>query len=161
MLEALQCVYTHTGKSAALPLFQCCSSAVASPIAIYKPLLLAFRLDCIESVPFPIIMQNTAFSLDAKTDRFTQYLDRSTAADLISKALVALYEEPQKPEDPISFIRSFLGGAMLQDVAATQREVAELRERNEKLEKLLEEMRRDVEAGRKRKRTNSARRGKK
>jgi len=106
-------------------------------------------------------MQNTAFSLDAKTDRFTQYLDRSTAADLISKALVALYEEPQKPEDPISFIRSFLGGAMLQDVAATQREVAELRERNEKLEKLLEEMRRDVEAGRKRKRTNSARRGKK
>ena len=107
------------------------------------------------------IMQNTSSSLEAKTDRFTQYLDRSTAVDLISKALVALYEQPQKPEDPISFIRSFIGGTVLEDVAATQREVAELRERNEKLEGEVEGMRKEVEAARKRRRTNSVKRGKK
>jgi hypothetical protein len=106
-------------------------------------------------------MQNTSSSLEAKTDRFTQYLDRSTAVDLISKALVALYEQPQKPEDPISFIRSFIGGTVLEDIAATQREVAELRERNEKLEKEVEGMRKEVEAARKRRRTNSVKRGKK
>lgn len=106
-------------------------------------------------------MLHTSLSLDAKTDRFTQYLDRSFTVDLISKALVALYEEPEKPEDPVSFIRRYIGGTVLEDVAATQRDIQQLRERNEHLEKDLEEMRRVLEEKRKRRRTNSARRGKK
>jgi hypothetical protein len=94
-------------------------------------------------------MTSTAHSIDAKTDRFTQYLDKSEAVDKISKALVALYEEPEKPENPIDFIKTFLGVPTIKNIQEVQREVETLRDRNETLERMSRTLRQDVEVSRK------------
>ena len=104
---------------------------------------------------------NTAQGIDAKTDRFTQYLDRSEAVDRIAKALVALYEEPQKPDNPIQFIKQFLGAAAVADVAKLQWEVEQLKEKNDGLERRVDEMKLELETAKKSKKATPARRGKK
>ncbi|XP_057324385.1 c-Myc-binding protein [Microplitis mediator] len=47
---------------------------------------------------------------DSKRDEFRRYLERSGVLDALTKVLIALYEEPDKPTDPIEYIRKNIGG---------------------------------------------------
>ena len=52
----------------------------------------------------------THMSAETKKDDFRKYLEKSSVIDSLTKALVALYEEPNRPEKPIEFVQKKLGG---------------------------------------------------
>ena len=68
---------------------------------------------------------------------FRSYLDRTGVNDSLTKVLVSLYEEPTRPEDPIAYIKHYLGAAKDVDVAALREENAALTRRVALLERQL------------------------
>jgi len=75
---------------------------------------------------------------DSKREEFRKYLEKAGVMDVLTKVLVGLYEEPEKPNNALDFLRQHLGasGPETADVEALKLEVTELRQ---KLEKLTEE----------------------
>ena len=76
----------------------------------------------------------------ASNDRrreFRSYLDRTGVNDSLTKVLVSLYEEQTRPEDPIAYIKHYLGAAKDVDVAALREENAALTRRVALLERQL------------------------
>jgi len=49
-------------------------------------------------------------SVTAKREEFRKYLERSGVMDALTKVLVSLYEESEKPTDALAYIRKNLGG---------------------------------------------------
>ncbi|KAK0081812.1 hypothetical protein PV325_011533 [Microctonus aethiopoides] len=72
---------------------------------------------------------------DSKREEFRRYLERSGVLDALTKVLVSLYEEPEKPDDALEYIKKHLGGTSgpttesenlekkLQDVEAENRDL--------------------------------------
>lgn len=46
---------------------------------------------------------------EQKKEEFRKYLERNGIIDQLTKVLVGLYEEPEKPNNPIEFIKKCLG----------------------------------------------------
>ncbi len=46
---------------------------------------------------------------DSKKEEFRKYLEKAGVLDALTKTLVCLYEEPEKPNNPIEFFRRNLG----------------------------------------------------
>lgn len=72
---------------------------------------------------------------DSKREEFRKYLEKSGVLDALTKVLVGLYEEPEKPNDALDFLRHHIGasGPENADVEALKLEVTELRQKNESL----------------------------
>ncbi|KAI8812880.1 hypothetical protein BJ742DRAFT_768004 [Cladochytrium replicatum] len=79
-------------------------------------------------------------AVDQKKEDFRKYLERNGIIDALTKVLVGLYEEPEKPENPVDFIKQFLGGPSDLDVDALRRENEELKRKVQELEARLEEI---------------------
>ncbi|XP_067318369.1 c-Myc-binding protein [Anolis sagrei] len=77
---------------------------------------------------------------DSKREQFRRYLEKSGVMDSLTKVLVALYEEPEKPNCALDFLKHHLGATAPEnpEVEALRLEVAELKE---KYEAVLEENR--------------------
>jgi len=75
---------------------------------------------------------------DSKREEFRKYLEKAGVLDALTKVLVGLYEEPEKPNNALDFLKQHLGasGPETADVEALKQEVTELRQ---KLESLSEE----------------------
>ncbi|KAH9601428.1 hypothetical protein LSM04_001703 [Trypanosoma melophagium] len=78
-------------------------------------------------------------SSEAKKEEFRRYLERKQVIDTMTRVLVNLYEEPERPEDPVDFIKKVLGGASAADYEALQQENACLKAEVESLKKRLNE----------------------
>ncbi|XP_048357927.1 C-Myc-binding protein [Sphaerodactylus townsendi] len=79
---------------------------------------------------------------DSKREQFRRYLEKSGVMDSLTKVLVALYEEPEKPNCALDFLKHHLGAAAAPEnpeVEALRLEVAEAKE---KYEAVLEENKR-------------------
>lgn len=48
--------------------------------------------------------------IDSKREEFRKYLERAGVMDALTKVLVSLYEETEKPEDALEYVRKNLGG---------------------------------------------------
>ncbi|ESO02892.1 hypothetical protein HELRODRAFT_81117, partial [Helobdella robusta] len=74
----------------------------------------------------------------SKQEEFRKYLEENGVVDTLTKILVCLYEEPDKPKDAIGFIKQHIGitGPDTADIKALQLEISELRN---KVEELIEE----------------------
>lgn len=44
-----------------------------------------------------------------KKEEFRKYLEQTGVIDQLTKVLVGLYEEPEKPQDAVEFIKKYLG----------------------------------------------------
>ncbi|XP_039258996.1 c-Myc-binding protein-like [Styela clava] len=66
---------------------------------------------------------------DSKREEFRKYLEQSGVVDALTKVLVNLYEEPEKPSQALEFLRQHLGaaGPETADVESLRLEVSELR----------------------------------
>src|ERR1700712_3879708 len=53
---------------------------------------------------------------EPKKEEFQRYLEKSGVIDALTKVLVGLYEIPEKPMNPIDFIKEYLGTAATQDL---------------------------------------------
>ncbi|XP_067946255.1 c-Myc-binding protein-like isoform X2 [Watersipora subatra] len=72
---------------------------------------------------------------DSKREEFRKYLEKAGVLDCLTKVLVGLYEEPEKPSDALDFIKEHLGadGPDTGDVESLKQEVTELRQKCEQL----------------------------
>ncbi|XP_076178521.1 c-Myc-binding protein isoform X1 [Ptiloglossa arizonensis] len=72
---------------------------------------------------------------DSKREEFRKYLERAGVLDALTKVLVSLYEEPEKPDDALEYIRQNLGGITEVDI-----EINTLRKELEETKKMIVEL---------------------
>lgn len=105
-----------------------------------------FHLNCVvkrsiprtlESEHIPRTFRMSYQSSEAKKEEFRKYLEKSNVIDALTKVLVNLYEEPEKPDKPVEFIKKALGGPSPADFEALQAENAQLRAEIEALKKKI------------------------
>jgi len=79
---------------------------------------------------------------DSKREEFRKYLEKSGVLDSLTKVLVGLYEEPEKPNNALDFLKQHLGagGPESADVEALKLEVTELKQENERLNEENQEL---------------------
>ncbi|KAJ6951466.1 hypothetical protein NC653_040787 [Populus alba x Populus x berolinensis] len=63
---------------------------------------------------------------EAKKEAFRKYLESSGVLDALTKVLVALYEQNDKPSSALEFIQQKLGGPSLSEYEKLQAEMSEL-----------------------------------
>ncbi|XP_066573650.1 C-Myc-binding protein [Amia ocellicauda] len=75
---------------------------------------------------------------ESKREQFRRYLEKAGVLDSLTNVLIALYEENEKPNNALDFLKQHLGvsGPEAADVEALRVELAELRQ---KYELVLEE----------------------
>ncbi|CAD5116024.1 DgyrCDS4957 [Dimorphilus gyrociliatus] len=75
---------------------------------------------------------------DSKREEFRKYLEKAGVIDSMTKVLVGLYEEPEKPNNALDYLKKHIGseGPESADFEALKLEVSELRR---KVEELTEE----------------------
>lgn len=76
-------------------------------------------------------------SSEAKKEEFRKYLEKSNVIDALTKVLVNLYEEPEKPDKPLEFIKKALGGPSQADYDSLRQELDSLRAENDALKKKI------------------------
>ncbi|XP_063716684.1 c-Myc-binding protein-like [Symsagittifera roscoffensis] len=83
---------------------------------------------------------------ESKREEFRRYLEKCGVLDNLTKVLVALYEEPEKPNDALSFIKQHMtaGGPETADVEALRLENGELQKKNEELEQTVQELKQQL-----------------
>merc|ERR1712059_166424 len=74
-------------------------------------------------------------SQDAKKDEFRKYLEKAGVLELLTKSLVSLYEEPEKPTDALSYLKNTVGGSPEDKIS-----IKSLQEENEELKKKVTEL---------------------
>merc|ERR1719348_2242293 len=79
---------------------------------------------------------------DAKKDEFKKYLEKSGVIEMLTKSLVQLYEEPEKPNDAVTYLKSQVGGGQKEkeEIEKLQVENKELKAKLEALEKGRQEL---------------------
>ena len=64
---------------------------------------------------------------EQKKEEFRKYLEKAGVVDQLTKVLVGLYEEPEKPSNAIEFIKKCLGAPSDTDVDQLKADNEELR----------------------------------
>nr|QQL01753.1 c-Myc binding protein [Apolygus lucorum] len=74
--------------------------------------------------------------IDSKREEFRKYLERAGIMDALTKVLVQLYEEPDKPEDALDYLRVNLGDKRptIQEVEQMKSDIEKMTERIKELE---------------------------
>ncbi|CAG5117819.1 unnamed protein product [Candidula unifasciata] len=80
---------------------------------------------------------------DSKREEFRKYLEKAGVLDTLTKVLVVLYEEPEKPNNALDFLKQHLNasGPDAADIEALKLEVTELRIKCEQLQEENNELR--------------------
>jgi len=73
---------------------------------------------------------------DSQKEEFRKYLEKNGIISQLTRVLVGLYEEPERPANAVDYIKKYLG-------APTGVDVEELRAQNEELQKQNAELERD------------------
>ena len=82
---------------------------------------------------------------DSKKEEFRKYLEKAGVVDQLTRVLVGLYEEPEKPANAIDFVKKYLGSPTDIDGETLRVEYETLKERNAELEREVEELRSELE----------------
>lgn len=83
---------------------------------------------------------------DQKKDEFRKYLEKSGVVDQLTKVLVGLYEEGEKPATPVDFIKKCLGAPADSELEALAESNAALKDQRAQLHKRIEALRGELEA---------------
>lgn len=78
--------------------------------------------------------------MENKREAFRKYLDDGGVLDSLTRVLVALYEEPENPQDPLEYIKQFLGSPQGIDVESLQRENESMKDQIQQLEARVSEL---------------------
>ncbi|CAH8867852.1 unnamed protein product [Trichobilharzia szidati] len=83
---------------------------------------------------------------NSKREEFRKYLEKSGVIDALTKVLVGLYEESEKPDNALEFMKKHLQaeGPEPSDVEAMKLEIAELKQKLELLESENAELKRSL-----------------
>merc|ERR1712212_1125627 len=75
-------------------------------------------------------MSKNTVQIDVRREEFRKYLEKEGILESLTKVLVALYEEPDKPSDALSFVRNNFASSEMQTMRA---QVDNLTKENEQL----------------------------
>ncbi|XP_065057187.1 c-Myc-binding protein-like [Rhopilema esculentum] len=96
----------------------------------------------------PATSGNTAGKpADSKREEFRKYLEKAGVLDALTRVLVALYEEPEKPNNALDFLRYHLHGGPPEtaDVESLKLQVSELTQKNEELTEEVTQLKQKLE----------------
>mmetsp|Transcript_37719 Transcript_37719/g.118071 ORF Transcript_37719/g.118071 Transcript_37719/m.118071 type:complete len:96 (-) Transcript_37719:293-580(-) len=68
---------------------------------------------------------------DSKKEEFRKYLEKSGVIDALTKVLVGLYEEPERPPNAVDYIKRYMGAPTGVDIEAIRAENDELKKQVE------------------------------
>ena len=91
-------------------------------------------------------MATQAKTIEAKKDEFRAYLEKTGVVDQLTKVLVSLYEETDKPTNTIEFIKRNMSAPEEIDQDNLKNEYLKLKEENEKLRQRVTELQKQIEA---------------
>ena len=83
---------------------------------------------------------------DSKKEEFRKYLEKSGVIDSLTKALVGLYEEGERPSNAVDYMKQFMGAPTGIDVEALKAENVQLKEENGELKQAIEELNAKLDA---------------
>eukprot|EP00232_Nephroselmis_pyriformis_P003700 CAMPEP_0182912754 /NCGR_PEP_ID=MMETSP0034_2-20130328/37684_1 /TAXON_ID=156128 /ORGANISM="Nephroselmis pyriformis, Strain CCMP717" /LENGTH=101 /DNA_ID=CAMNT_0025049445 /DNA_START=27 /DNA_END=332 /DNA_ORIENTATION=+ len=83
---------------------------------------------------------------DSKKETFRKYLESAGVIDSLTKVLVALYEEPDRPGQAIDFLKMNLGAPTPEDMARVEEEKKLLEDKVAELEGRVKELEVELEA---------------
>lgn len=82
---------------------------------------------------------NSNTSENTKKEEFRRYLEKNGVMDALTKALVGLYEEPERVHiNALDYVRKYLGAPVGVDIDGLKRENEALKKQIEKYKKILE-----------------------
>jgi len=82
---------------------------------------------------------------ESTKEEFRKYLEKTGVVDQLTRVLVGLYEEPEKPANAIDFIKRYLGSPTDIDVEKLKIEYEKLKEENLELKKRVDELKKELE----------------
>ena len=85
-------------------------------------------------------------NIESKKEEFRKYLESSGVIDQLTRVLVGLYEEPDKPTNAIEFIKKYLNSPLDVDVDKLSIEYEKLKHENEQLKATIEELRSEIDS---------------
>ena len=83
---------------------------------------------------------------DQKKEEYKKYLEKTGVIDQLTKVLVGLYEEPEKPSNAVDFIKKCLGAPSDTDVDILKADNEELKRQRSDIEKRIEALQRELES---------------
>jgi hypothetical protein len=81
---------------------------------------------------------NNSQSNEQKKEEFRKYLERSGVIDQLTKVLVGLYEEPEKPVNSVEFIKKCLGAPSDTDIDVLKADNDDLKRQHSELQKRID-----------------------
>jgi hypothetical protein len=85
---------------------------------------------------------------EQKKEEFRKYLEKAGVIDQLTKVLVGLYEEPEKPGNVIEFIKKSLGAPSDTDVDQLMAENEELKRSKADLDSKIQALQAELDAER-------------
>ncbi|KAK3248199.1 hypothetical protein CYMTET_42329 [Cymbomonas tetramitiformis] len=82
---------------------------------------------------------------DSKKEAFRKFLETAGVIDMLTKSLVQLYEEPEKPANAIDYIRTAFGAPTPAEYDTLMEEKNQVTANCEDLQKQVEELKAKVE----------------
>ncbi len=83
---------------------------------------------------------------EQKKEEFRKYLERSGVVDQLTKVLVGLYEEPEKPNNAVDFIKKCLGAPSDTDIDILKADNDDLKKQRAELASRIEAIHAQIEA---------------
>mmetsp|Transcript_25246 Transcript_25246/g.37720 ORF Transcript_25246/g.37720 Transcript_25246/m.37720 type:complete len:91 (-) Transcript_25246:560-832(-) len=77
---------------------------------------------------------------ESKKEEFRKYLEKSGVIDALTRVLVVLYEEPERPQNAIDYIKRYMGAPANVDVDAIRNENEEMKAKIKELTRTVEEL---------------------
>jgi len=77
---------------------------------------------------------------DSKKEEFRKYLEKSGVIDALTKVLVGLYEEPERPPNAVDYIKRYMGAPTGVDIESIRAENESLRKEREQLKVNVEQL---------------------
>ena len=90
-------------------------------------------------------MASQAKTIEAKKDEFRAYLEKTGVVDQLTKVLVSLYEENDKPSNPLDFIKRNMSAPEEVDEDNLKNEYLKLKDENDKLRQRVTDLQKQIE----------------
>ena len=84
---------------------------------------------------------NATSNADSKKEEYRRYLEKTGVLDALTKVLVGLYEEPERPTNAIDYIKRYMGAPVNVDIEGLKRSNDALRHENDQLKRQIDDIR--------------------
>mmetsp|Transcript_20411 Transcript_20411/g.29246 ORF Transcript_20411/g.29246 Transcript_20411/m.29246 type:complete len:89 (+) Transcript_20411:60-326(+) len=81
---------------------------------------------------------------ESKKQEFRKYLEKSGVIDALTKVLVGLYEEPDRPANAVDYIKRYMGAPAGVDVEALRAELDQLKADKAQLQETIAQLNQKV-----------------